>query len=286
MSASSSSNAPSGPTEAPPQPQLHGNFVFFVPPPPTVWIQFNDGMQVAFTPSPAQYLQSVFSGAPLFGSAPSDGSSNGSDGFLNVLNELFQRAQQHGPPPTSKPFLDKLPVKIWTTDMQKTESHTECVICLSDYEKDDKVISLPCGHTFHKDCGMTWLVEHNVCPTCRYQLPTQTEAATAQAATQTTPTAAPSTEPEPEPAAEESTTNVTGVRRQRPMETFRPRDVRQRVDEPASADEDAELDSMLEQEADRFVKEEMEKRQAESTDDGIEIDDRDVDEFIHETSSD
>ncbi|KAJ8578579.1 hypothetical protein ON010_g625 [Phytophthora cinnamomi] len=170
--------------------------------------------------------------------------------------------------------------------MQKTESHTECVICLSDYEKDDKVISLPCGHTFHKDCGMTWLVEHNVCPTCRYQLPTQTEAATAQAATQTTPTAAPSTEPEPEPAAEESTTNVTGVRRQRPMETFRPRDVRQRVDEPASADEDAELDSMLEQEADRFVKEEMEKRQAESTDDGIEIDDRDVDEFIHETSSD
>ncbi|KAE9349183.1 hypothetical protein PF008_g7022 [Phytophthora fragariae] len=286
MSASSS-NTPSGPTAA--QPQPHGNFVFFIPPPPTVWVQFNDGMQVAFTPSPAQYLQSVLRGVPLFGSATGgDANGNGSDGFLNVLNEMFQRAQmqQHGPPPTSKPFLDKLPVKIWATDMQKTETHTECVICLSDYEKDDKVISLPCGHTFHKDCGMTWLVEHNVCPTCRYQLPTQTE--TAQAATQTvsaTVAASTTTQPEPEPTSLESTTNVTGVRRQRPTEAFHPRDVRQRVDEPASVDEDTELESMLEEEADRFVKEEMEKRQSASTDDGIEIDDRDVDEFLHETSS-
>lgn len=183
-------------------------------------------------------------------------------------------------------------MKIWTTDMQKTETHTECVICLSDYEKDDKVITLPCGHTFHKDCGMTWLVEHNVCPTCRYELPKQTETtmATAQTATQTTPapaTAVASTtaQPEPEPTSQDTTTNVTGVRRQRPTETFRPRDVRQRVHEPASVDEDAELDNMLEEEADRFVKEEMEKRHVASSDDGIEIDDRDVDEFIHETSS-
>ncbi|GMF46524.1 unnamed protein product [Phytophthora fragariaefolia] len=300
MSASSS-NAPSGSTAAQ---QPHGSFVFFIPPPPTVWVQFNDGMQVAFTPSPAQYLQSMLRGVPLFGAASGgDANGNGSDGFLNALNELFQRAQtqQHGPPPTSKPFLDKLPVKIWTADMQKTESHTECVICLTDYEKDEKVISLPCGHTFHKDCGMTWLVEHNVCPTCRYQLPTQTsesataQATTAQASTQTTPTAATAAapvattsataQPEPEPTSQETATNLTGVRRQRPTEAFHPRDVRQRVEELASTDEDAELDSMLEEEADRFVKEEMEKRQVAPTDEGIEIDDRDVDELLHETSS-
>jgi hypothetical protein len=191
MSASNS-NASSGPTATQPQPTPQGNFVFFLPPPPTVWVQFNDGMQVAFTPSPARYLQSVLSGVPLLGGMAGNGdANNGGDGFLYALNALFQRAQaqSHGPPPTSKPFLDKLPVKIWTQDMEKTESHTECVICLSDYEENDKVISLPCGHTFHKDCGMTWLVEHNVCPTCRYQLPKQQEAtlaqATAQAATQT-----------------------------------------------------------------------------------------------------
>ncbi|GMF32127.1 unnamed protein product [Phytophthora lilii] len=281
----SNGNAASGPTAT--QPQPHGNFVFFLPPPPTVWVQFNDGMQVAFTPSPARYL---LSGTPLFGSIPGGDTNGSGDGFLNALNELFQRAQaqQHGPPPTSKPFLDKLPVKIWTSDMQKTETHTECVICLSDYEKDDQVISLPCGHTFHKDCGMTWLKEHNVCPTCRYQLPTQAENTTqveAQTQTQATATASPTTtEPEQEPASQETTTNVTGVRRQRPTEAFRPRDVRQRVDEPTSADEDAELDHMLELEADRFVKEEMEKRQV-ANDDNVEIDDRDVEELLHETSS-
>ncbi|KAG2786905.1 hypothetical protein PC129_g375 [Phytophthora cactorum] len=287
----SNGNAPSGPTATDGQPQ--GNFIFFIPPPPTVWVQFNDGVQVAFTPSPAQYLQSMLNGTPLFGSMPGNGGANGndSDGFLNTLNELFQRAQaqQHGPPPTSKPFLDKLPVKIWTQDMQKTENHTECVICLSDYEKEDKVISLPCGHTFHKNCGMTWLVEHNVCPTCRYELPTNTS--TAQAATQTTPTAATAatpgiTEPEQEPTSQETTTNVTGVRRQRPTEPFHPRDVRQRVDEPMSVEEnEAELDHMLEEEADRFVKEEMEKRQIASNDENVEINDRDVDEFLNESSN-
>ncbi|POM73139.1 Hypothetical protein PHPALM_10041 [Phytophthora palmivora] len=228
----------------------------------------------------------MLNGTPLFGSmSGGDTNNNGNDGFMNMLNELFQRAQaqQHGPPPTSKSFLDKLPVKIWTQDMQKTETHTECVICLSDYEKDDKVFSLPCGHTFHKDCGMTWLVEHNVCPTCRYQLPTQAENSTAQAATQTTPVTA---EPEQEPASLETTTNVTGVRRQRPTEAFHPRDVRQRVDESVSAtmDDDVELDHMLEEEADRFVKEEMEKRQIATNEDTIEIDDRDVEEFMSESS--
>ncbi|KAL3674454.1 hypothetical protein V7S43_000403 [Phytophthora oleae] len=283
---STSNGNPPSETTATQQPQ--GNFVFIIPPPPTVWVQFDDGMQVSFTPSPERYLQSMLSGIPLFGSMPGNGgaNANGSDGFLNVLNELFQRAQaqQHGPPPTSKSFLDKLPIKIWSQDGQKTETHTECVICLSDYESDDKVISLPCGHTFHKDCGMTWLVEHNVCPTCRYQLPTQkdcTDNATAAVAV------APSTtEPEQEPASQ-TATNVTGIRRQRPTEVFRPRDVRQRVGEPITTpvDEESELDKMLEQEADHFVKEEIEKRQIMADDAEIEIKDCDVEELLNESSN-
>ncbi|ETK74701.1 hypothetical protein F441_18941 [Phytophthora nicotianae CJ01A1] len=292
----SNGNAPSGPTATQhAQGQPHANFVFFVPPPPTVWVQFNNGMQMAFTPSPAQYLQSMLNGTPLFGSMPGNGGANGNgnDGFLNVLNELFQRAQaqEHGPPPTSKPFLDKLPVKIWTQDMQKTEKHTECVICLSDYEKDEKVISLPCGHTFHKDCGMTWLVEHNVCPTCRYELPKQANNTSTEASTQTTPTPATAAvsataEPEQEPSSQQTTTNLTGVRRQRPTELLHQRDVRQRVDEPlSSVDEEAELDNILEEEADRFVKEEMEKRQIAVNDENVEIDDRDVDEFLSESNN-
>ncbi|RLN68831.1 hypothetical protein BBJ28_00002713 [Nothophytophthora sp. Chile5] len=281
---SATDNGSGGPTAAQPPAgdgagQPHGSFMFFIPPPPTFFVQFNDGMQVAFTPSPARYLSSML-GVPMFG-----GDGNGSDGFMNALNDLFMRAQsqQHGPPPTSKPFLDKLPVKTWTTDMQKTEEHTECVICLCDYEKDDEVISLPCGHAFHKNCGMTWLVEHNVCPTCRYNLPTQPETAPGSApatATQSSGVShAAQTEPEqePEPDAQDdeqedsSSSSVTGVRRQRPTMAFRPRDVRQRVDDhrdnlpgavASSDEENADLDRMLEEEADRFVKEENAKREA------------------------
>ncbi|KAG2532789.1 hypothetical protein BBO99_00000351 [Phytophthora kernoviae] len=225
-----------------------------MPPPPTVFVMFNDGMQVAFTPSPTQFLQSMLNGTPLFGT--SNGAANGGESFLNTLNELFMRAQgqTHGPPPTSKSFLDKLPVKIWTTDMKMTEQHTECVICLSDYEKDDKVIALPCGHTFHKDCGMAWLVEHNVCPTCRYELPTKTEATPPATATAT------ATQPEQEPTPQEEAASVTGVRRQRPDETFRPRD----------------------EEADRFVKGEMEKREIAANDENVEIEDSDVEELLHD----
>ena len=274
-----------GPTDSP----VQRNLIFVFPPPPTVWVQFENGMQMGFTPSPVQHLQSVLHGVPLFGS-PAGGEANGNNSnnaFLNALNELFQRAQeqQRGPPPTSKLFLDNLPLKMWTQDMLKTASQTDCVICLSEFEKDDKVISLPCGHTFHRDCGMTWLIEHNVCPTCRYQLPTQTEASTAQAATQTTPTA--TSEPEQEPSLQGAAVNVTGVRRQRPTETSRPRDVRQRVDEPTLTlvDEDMDLDLMLEEEAERFVKEEMEQRRFVSNDDGVEIQHCDIEEVLHEKSS-
>ncbi|CAI5701120.1 hypothetical protein KXD40_004290 [Peronospora effusa] len=266
------------------QTPVQRNFVFVLPPPPTIWVQFNNGMQLGFTPSPGQHLQSVLHGVPFFGG---ETNGNNSNGLLNALNELFQRAQeqQHGPPPTSKLFLDKLPMKMWTQDMQKTESQTDCVICLSEFEKDDKVISLPCGHTFHKDCGMTWLIEHNVCPTCRYQLPTQTEPTTAQAATQTSPGA--TSEPEQELQLQGAAVNVTGVRRQRPTETNHPRDVRQRVNEPSltSVDEDVDMDLMLEEEAERFVKEEMEQRRSVSNDDSVEIQDRDVEEFLYERSS-
>ncbi|KAI9915783.1 hypothetical protein PsorP6_007918 [Peronosclerospora sorghi] len=236
-------------------------------------------MQMAFTPSPAQYLQYVLNGIPLFRSASgadSEGYSN--SGFMNTMHELFQRAQeqQHGPPPTSKPFLDKVPVKVWTQEMEKTENQRECVICLSDYEKDDTIISLPCGHTFHKGCGLRWFLEHNVSSTCRYQLPIQTEVSTSQSEQPTTSGTIAGTEPEQEPSMPDTTLSVTVVRRQRPTETFRPREVRQRVSDPAPVDGVVDLDFMLEQEADRFRKEEIANSELVSHDDGIKINDSDI----------
>ncbi|OQS07692.1 hypothetical protein THRCLA_00316 [Thraustotheca clavata] len=40
-----------------------------------------------------------------------------------------------------------------------------CAICLGDFE--DSIFQLRCGHCFHRDCALHWLVEHATCPLCR-----------------------------------------------------------------------------------------------------------------------
>ncbi|KAI9922059.1 hypothetical protein PsorP6_000997 [Peronosclerospora sorghi] len=65
------------------------------------------------------------------------------------------------------------------------------------------------------------------------------------------------TETEQEPSMPDTTSTVTGVRRQRQTETFCPREVRQRVNEPEPVDDVVDLDFMLDQESNRFMKEEM-----------------------------
>jgi hypothetical protein len=51
--------------------------------------------------------------------------------------------------------------------------HHECIICQEPYEEGGRAIRIPvCGHVYHEDCGMMWLTEHNTCPFCRRELPT------------------------------------------------------------------------------------------------------------------
>lgn len=48
-----------------------------------------------------------------------------------------------------------------------TDEEQECRICFSVLEKNEKVISLHCTHTFHSSCVAPWLRIETHCPHCR-----------------------------------------------------------------------------------------------------------------------
>jgi len=93
--------------------------------------------------------------------------------FNNLLNTLMLSDQIKGSPPAAKEILDKLQKKLFTkADLSVNGPALPCSVCKEDFNEKEEVINLPCKHYFHCDCIMPWLKEHNSCPTCRDELPT------------------------------------------------------------------------------------------------------------------
>lgn len=83
----------------------------------------------------------------------------------NFNNSIYYHRTQV---PASKDVLDTLPVIKFTEET----ATGECAICKCDWEKGDQGIDLPCHHIFHKDCIKKWFETSNLCPMCRYEMPT------------------------------------------------------------------------------------------------------------------
>lgn len=79
-------------------------------------------------------------------------------------------------PPASKKVVEKLPViKLEDEAMLKSktgEEGAECCICKEKLRVGDEMQEMPCKHLFHPLCLKPWLDEHNSCPICRHELPT------------------------------------------------------------------------------------------------------------------
>ena len=43
----------------------------------------------------------------------------------------------------------------------------DCSICYEKLKHGDEVITLPCAHSFHFTCAVSWIKEHDNCPLCR-----------------------------------------------------------------------------------------------------------------------
>jgi Ring finger domain len=61
-------------------------------------------------------------------------------------------------------------------DLNNTDHHTMCCICLVPYEEGVAVMmGTLCHHMFHRSCCQNWLLEHDDCPYCRKDMLLATE---------------------------------------------------------------------------------------------------------------
>jgi hypothetical protein len=70
---------------------------------------------------------------------------------------------------TAEPVLETRKVKATLkTQLYKQGCglQQDCMICLADFEPEDRVGKLPCNHTFHVDCLKEWVKRKNHCPLC------------------------------------------------------------------------------------------------------------------------
>ncbi|AET04683.1 putative transcription factor C2H2 family [Medicago truncatula] len=67
-----------------------------------------------------------------------------------------------------KKALKKFPTMSYSTELNLPSLDTDCMICLSEFTKGEKLRILPkCNHGFHVRCIDKWLKEHSSCPKCR-----------------------------------------------------------------------------------------------------------------------
>eukprot|EP01053_Blabericola_migrator_P002343 Blabericola_migrator_1__2342@NODE_1653_length_4078_cov_160_305410_g1076_i0_p1_GENE_NODE_1653_length_4078_cov_160_305410_g1076_i0NODE_1653_length_4078_cov_160_305410_g1076_i0_p1_ORF_typecomplete_len351_score54_33zfRING_2/PF13639_6/3_2e02zfRING_2/PF13639_6/3_3e15zfrbx1/PF12678_7/1_5e03zfrbx1/PF12678_7/7_8e09zfC3HC4_2/PF13923_6/5_1e02zfC3HC4_2/PF13923_6/3_2e08ProkRING_4/PF14447_6/2_5e03ProkRING_4/PF14447_6/3_7e07zfANAPC11/PF12861_7/1_9e03zfANAPC11/PF12861_7/2_9e03zfANAPC11/PF12861_7/6_7e07FANCL_C/P len=92
----------------------------------------------------------------------------------NVIQHIMANDPNHyGPPPAAREVRKELPRQRLTPET----AVGDCAVCQESFKAGDLVTRLTrdaelCAHMFHDACLMPWLQQHNTCPICRYELPT------------------------------------------------------------------------------------------------------------------
>lgn len=68
----------------------------------------------------------------------------------------------------SQDLISLLPVSIYKCSLftRKKSGKDRCVICQMEYKRRERLITLPCKHAYHVDCGTKWLSINKACPIC------------------------------------------------------------------------------------------------------------------------
>jgi len=87
---------------------------------------------------------------------------------LIVFYQMFQSPVGIEEPPkpkgASQTLIDSIPCEHYQQGL--SSGSDSCAVCLSDFEDNDVLRRLPCGHSFHCGCVDKWLKHNKVCPLC------------------------------------------------------------------------------------------------------------------------
>jgi E3 ubiquitin-protein ligase RNF115/126 len=99
---------------------------------------------------------------------------HGDQQFENLINLIMQNdPNRYGTPPASEKSVEQLKKEKIEESNKENYEKQDCSVCKENYKLGDLISTMPCQHIFHEECLLPWLKQHNSCPVCRYELPTE-----------------------------------------------------------------------------------------------------------------
>lgn len=67
-------------------------------------------------------------------------------------------------------LIDELPEMTVDEKSKIPQDKNECMICMSNFQMNEKVKIMPCTHFFHTACIREWFKNNDTCPICKYSV--------------------------------------------------------------------------------------------------------------------